>query len=97
MVSSLQFHNCVGSPPSIVIPGTGGGLPLDGLSLVRQRSRDFHVAQPPDSLRSPFGPAFSCYFASLRFMTIPLGLLTGHCPRSTIWSQAAAQCALMTC
>ncbi len=32
---------------------------------------------PLDSFHSPFGPAFGCYSASLRFTTIALGLLKG--------------------
>ena len=45
-------------------------------------SRGIHAARPHDSLRTPFGPAFGCYFASLSFATISLGLLKGRsrCP-----------------
>ncbi|MNN71899.1 hypothetical protein D3C81_1878830 [compost metagenome] len=54
-------------------------------------SRGIHAAHPPDSLRSPFGPAFGCYCAALRFATIPLGLLKGRCRCLTVvaWFQAA--------
>ena len=55
--------------------------------MARQRSRDIHVAQPLDSLRSPFGPAFGCYSASLRFTTIALGLLKGAFGRSNVFAK----------
>ena len=50
----------------------------EGPSLAHRGSRGIHAAQPLDSLRSPSGPACGCYFAALRFTTIPLGLLTGR-------------------
>jgi len=64
----------VGFPRSIVAPGAR----REGPSLAHRGSRGIHAAQPLDSLRSPSGPACGCYFAALRFTTIPLGLLTGR-------------------
>ena len=64
----------VGFTRSIVVPGAR----REGPSLAHRGSRGIHAAQPLDSLRSPSGPACGCYFAALRFTTIPLGLLTGH-------------------
>ena len=63
-----------GCPRSIIAPEAR----REGPFLAHRGSRGIHAAQPLDSRHSPFGPAFGCYFAALRFATIPFGLLMGR-------------------